>query len=195
MAERISALDGHIEKGRFGVNDNSSGSLSENTAGVIMTLITDLKLHQVAAWPANINEVAKLASNSIGKTTVAAPGRSVGTAAQAVLRIEPLKWWLLGTELAKIDEQVGAALDLSHSRTRLRISGPDSATLINRFMPIDLRAHNFPTGSVASSAIHHVGVTLWHNELGYDLFIPRGFAVSIWEVLFESSLQFGVDVI
>ena len=189
MVDRISALDGHIEKGRFG------SSSSESTPGITLNLLTDLNLQQVAAWPESINEVAALVSNSIGESKIAAPCQSVGAAEQGVLRIEPLKWWLIGNSLPNIDEQLGAALNLSHSRTRLRISGPDSVSLINRLLPLDLREPSFPTGSVASSAIHHVGVTLWRNELGYDLFIPRGFALSMWEILFESSLQFGVEVV
>ncbi len=195
MVDRISALDGHIEIGRFGTQGVIASTGSESSPGVTLSLISDLKLHQVAAWPENINEVAALVSDSIGESKKPAPCQSVGRAEQAVLRIEPLKWWLVGTALPDINEQIGAALDLSHSRTRLRISGPDSTTLINRLLPLDLRERNFPIGSVASSAVHHVGVTLWHNELGYELFIPRGFALSIWETLFECSLQFGVEVI
>jgi len=43
--------------------------------------------------------------------------------------------------------------------------------------------------------MHHVGVTLWRSTTGYELFIPRGFALSSWEILFDSALQFGVEVV
>ena len=49
--------------------------------------------------------------------------------------------------------------------------------------------------SVASTAFHHVGVTLWRSVEGYELFLPRGFAVSLWQGLLESAEQFGVEVI
>jgi sarcosine oxidase gamma subunit len=48
---------------------------------------------------------------------------------------------------------------------------------------------------VAATAFHHVGVTLWRSEAGYELFLPRGFALSLWELLYESAQQFGVEVV
>ena len=48
--------------------------------------------------------------------------------------------------------------------------------------------------SVASSSTHHVGVTLWRSADGYELFMPRGFALSLWEGLVESAQQFGVEI-
>ena len=60
---------------------------------------------------------------------------------------------------------------------------------------LDLRDEAFPVGSVASSVIHHVGVTLWRSAEGYELFIPRGFALTLWEGFLESAEQFGVEVV
>lgn len=67
--------------------------------------------------------------------------------------------------------------------------------LLNRHLPLDLREGAFPLGSVASTAFHHVGITVWRSEAGYELFLPRGFAVSLWELLRESAEQFGVEVV
>ncbi|MGR3913232.1 MAG: sarcosine oxidase subunit gamma, partial [Gammaproteobacteria bacterium] len=88
----------------------------------------------------------------------------------------------------------GAILDLSHSRTHLRIGGVQAATLLNRHLPLDLREASFKQGAVASSALHHAGVTLWRSARGYELFIPRGFALSLWEILLESAAQFGAEI-
>jgi len=59
---------------------------------------------------------------------------------------------------------------------------------------LDLRDASFPVGSVASTAFHHVGITLYRSEAGYDLFLPRGFALSLWEMLLESAAQFGGEI-
>ena len=75
----------------------------------------------------------------------------------------------------------------------MRIGGPDATALINRHLPLDLSAAAFPVGAVGSSAFHHVGVTLWHSEAGFELF-PRGLAVSLWEPLLGSAARFGVEV-
>ena len=63
-------------------------------------------------------------------------------------------------------------------------------------LPIDLRDKTFPDLSSASTAIHHVSVKLLKISLNnYRLFIPRGFALSIWEILLETADQFGYEVL
>ena len=185
MAKRISALHEHLTLGQHNVADEVGVSLSE---------IDNLVLHQVAAWPESLRSLGELIATASGLKSAAQPCFASGDSTVGMLRVEPLKWWLVGAEPPKIAAEQGAVLDISHSRTRIRVSGPQSVALLNRLLPLDLRDANFPLNSVASSAIHHVGVTLWRNDLGYELFIPRGFAVSIWEVLFKSALQFGVEV-
>ena len=88
---------------------------------------------------------------------------------------------------------------LNHEET---VRGPEiaifpekSEILLNRHLPLDLRLDNFPINSSASSAIHHVSVKLFkHNNNEFKLFIPRGFALSIWEILLESASQFGYEI-
>ena len=185
MADRISALDGHVELGRFG---------TEGPTGITLSIVRDLNLSQVAAWPDSVEAVGQVLATHIDSKEIAGPGKSVTGSDGSMLRVEPLKWWLLGAATPELEAEQGATLDLSHSRTRVRVLGGDATTLLNRLLPLDLREQKFPSGTVASSAIHHVGVTLWRSELSYELFIPRGFALSVWEVLFESALQFGVEV-
>ncbi|MBX2868261.1 MAG: hypothetical protein KTR18_06275 [Acidiferrobacterales bacterium] len=185
MAKRVSALDGHFELGRFG---------SDGATGVTLSVVKDLQLIQVAAWPDSMDEVGQMLAEQVGANTIASPGKSISGSTGSMLRVEPFKWWLLGSDAPDLSAEQGATLDLSHSRTRVRVVGDEAVALLNRLLPLDLRESQFPEGSVASSAIHHVGVTLWRSEQSYELFIPRGFAVSVWEVLFESALQFGVEV-
>lgn len=185
MANRISALQGHLQTGRFGTS---------KSVGTKLELLESLQLGQIAAWPNTLDEVGTAAVKLLGQKTVPKPMKSTGNAQAALLRVEPLKWWLLGIDLPELSADQGACLDLSHSRTRIRISGENAVDLLNRLIPLNLSESAFPLGHVASSAIHHVGVTLWRNERGYELFIPRGFAVSIWETLLKTALQFGVEV-
>lgn len=172
--KRVSALAGHYKTGRFEV---------DGACGITLTEVPDLYLYQVAAWPDTLADVAQLAA------------KQAETGQGDLLRIEPLKWWLVGCEAAELDAEQGTVLDLSHSRVRVRVAGECAVDLLNRHLPLDLREGAFPVGSVASSAFHHVGVTLWHSEAGYELFLPRGFALSLWELLCESAEQFGVEVV
>ena len=83
---------------------------------------------------------------------------------------------VVGVEAPVFAADKAVTLDLSHSRTRVCVSGDDAATFLNRHLPLDLREASFPVGSVASSATHHVGVTLWRSQDGYELFMPLGHA-------------------
>lgn len=187
MVDRVSALDGHYRPGQYG---------DSARAGVIFENIPDLVLHQVAAWPDSMDAVGKTLARHIGARADAAasPGAATASDTGAMLRIEPMKWWLLGVEAPEFDAAQAMTLDLSHSRTRVRVAGDDAAEFLNRHFPLDLRETSFPVDSVASSATHHVGVTLWRSADGYELFIPRGFALSLWEGFVESAEQFGLEV-
>ena len=185
MVERISALTGHYEPGWLG---------AEGDPGVTLSEVPGLVLHQIACWPDTLTAVGAKAAEAAGAE--AAPGacRAVAGDRGSLLRIAPLKWWLLGASPPALAPEDGAILDLSHSRTHLRISGPKAADLIIRHLPLDLGPTGFPVGSVGSSAFHHVGITLRHSQAGFELFLPRGFAASLWDMLLESAAQFGAEV-
>ncbi len=191
MAERISALHGHYARGKIGAAVAAAGE-----AGVVLCEVRDLILHQISAWPGTLDEVAKEAARGARVPSAPGPGAAESVAdGAALLRVEPLKWWLIGGQVPEIPPEHGATLDLSHARTHLRISGGQAAKLLNRHLPLDLREASFPAGAVASSALHHVGVTVWRSRRGYELFVPRGVALSVWEVLLETAEQFGAEIL
>jgi heterotetrameric sarcosine oxidase gamma subunit len=185
MAERTSALAGHYTVGGFG---------RPGDPGITLREVPGLVLHQISAWPETLVSVAAEAAVAAGLTGAPEPGTaSVGTVG-TLLRVEPLKWWIYGVEAPDLSADLGTTLDLSHARTHVRLSGPQAATCLNRHLPLDLRDAFFPVGTVASSALHHVGITLWRSNDGFDLFLPRGFALSTWEILIETAAQFGGEV-
>ena len=114
---------------------------------------------------------------------------------KSLWRMEPLKWWLFNKEI-EVSEQIATTLDISHAFTGIEIKGVNSSLFLNRHLPIDLRSKNFPDLSSAGSAIHHVSVKLFKiSSKNYCLYIPRGFALSIWEILLETANQFGYEVL
>lgn len=185
MAERVSALAGHYEGGHFG---------NEGDPGVSLSDVGGLLLHQVAAWPDTLSAVGEKAAQAAQVGAAPGPQRAAAGDGTALLRVEPLKWWLIGAPPPELTSGEGATLDLSHSRTHLLIGGAQAAPLLNRHLPLDLSEASFPVGAVGSSAFHHVGVTLWRSAAGYELFLPRGFALSLWEMLLETAAQFGAEV-
>jgi len=187
--QRISALSGHCSIGK-------SGEISaDGSAGVILENVEELVLHQVAGWADTMDRVGSQIAKAVKVESAPGPGQAMVGEEGALLRIEPMKWWIIGAAAPEISPEHGATLDLSHSRTRIRISGPYAVEFLNRFLPLDLRERSFPQGSVASSAIHHVGVTLWCADGHYDLFVPRGFALFVWEGLVDVARQFGLEIV
>lgn len=189
MVELKSALNSHLIPGHFGAEGSSGISLSE---------VANFAHLQLAAWPETCAHVGALAAGTAGCTSVPAPGQVMHGAEGVLMRVEPLKYWVIcegdGPDLAEIPTDHGAALDLSHSRVWLRLSGANAPTLLNHYLPLDLRDDAFPDGAVASSAIHHVGVTLWRSGDVYNLLIPRSFAATLYELLQGSALQYGLEV-
>jgi len=182
---RVSALESNYTLGHFGDGSNSD---------IIFREVKNLKLHQIAFWPETLESVETALGKSIGIPLIPEPNKSIIKKNIAIMRIEPLKIWTLGSNAPLFKASEATTLDLSHSRSRLQISGPKATKLLNSFLPIDLRERSFPPGTLASTVFHHVGVTLWHTEVGYELFLPRGFALSLWELLLEGAAQFGYDV-
>ena len=185
MAKRSSALESNYPVGINAANNESRLQLSE---------IKNLQLTQVAAWPESINKVGSNIANHLNFSEYAPPNKAIVNNSVVMMRIEPLKWWIIGSNIPALSSDEGTSLDLSHSFTHLEISGPSDSLFLNRHLPLDLREKCFPVNAVASSAIHHVSVKLWRSDLGYHLFIPRGFALSLWEIFLETASQFGYEI-
>jgi sarcosine oxidase gamma subunit len=61
----------------------------------------------------------------------------------------------------------------------------------------DLDTSVFPVGTSAPTALHRIGVIihLVDNEPTFDIYVYRGFAVSLWEILLTTALEFGCEVL
>ena len=185
MDKRVSALNKSYQKGVFGKKD---------IVGITLLEINNLILYQVATWPETLDEVGTKLAKSCNLKEYPSANKAVNNSHVTMLRKEPLKWWIIGNTIEDLSSEEGSIIDLSHSQTHIRISGKDSVTLLNRHLPIDLRETFFPLNSVASTAFHHCSVTLWRSVKGYELFLPRAFALSLWEILIESAAQFGYEI-
>jgi heterotetrameric sarcosine oxidase gamma subunit len=185
MLNRHSAIKQNYNVGKFPFNDEIGIFFSENY---------NLTIQQIAAWPEEILNVEKLFSDQVGIHQQIDFNQGEVMKNNSLWRMEPLKWWLLGSTI-NLPENLGTSLELSHAFTSIKVSGETSEILLNRHLPLDLRLENFPIHSSASSAIHHVSVKLFRlSAKEFNLFIPRGFALSIWEILLQSASQFGYEI-
>ena len=186
MVNRTSALITNYKVGSVKVNEKITLSFEE---------IRDLEIKQIAAWPSTLESIGLKLSNTINGTMAPDFNCALSINNKHILRIEPLKWWVIGEENIEISSDEGAIIDLSHAFTSIEIKGTGAVKFLNRHLPLDLRDHSFPINSISSSAIHHVSVKIWRIEYGYRLFIPRGFSLSIWEIFLETASQFGYEIL
>ena len=157
--------------------------------------IKNIEITQIICWPEKIEELNNFLINNLNIKMVPSFNKGIVFENKSLWRMEPLKWWLFNKEI-KISDQIATTLDISHSFTSIEIKGDNSTLFLNRHLPIDLRTKNFPNLSSASTAIHHVSVKLFKiSSNNYCLYIPRGFALSIWEILLETADQFGYEVL
>ena len=95
----------------------------------------------------------------------------------------------------EIPADAGTVLDLGHARTILRVAGPEAAALMTRLAPLDVRPGAFPDGTVATSAIHHVAVTILARDAGFELHCFRSFGLALFEHVAEVAEQFGLEIV
>ena len=151
-------------------------SMFADLGPVTLAPVPDLLLFQLAAWPGALAAVAERAASLAGCAAAPAPGQAVTGAAAVLLRIAPLRWWLVGADAPALPVEQGVALDLSHAFTCIRLAGEASADVLNRHLSLDLRPAQFGPGRVATTNWHGSAVTVWRREDDWRLFIPRSSA-------------------
>ncbi|HLY53842.1 MAG TPA: sarcosine oxidase subunit gamma family protein [Steroidobacteraceae bacterium] len=193
MAERRSALAEVLKPGVYGAAGPGPG--------IEIAELRALAAVQVAAFDAG------RAAAAIG-TTLGTPAPSsrngVATAGQAtVLWTGPGRWLVVEPEsralasLLSLDcpGDVAAITDLGQARTGLRVEGSKVRDLLAKLCSLDLDAVAFPPGTCAQTQFGHIGVLLYcRAHDGFDVFVPRSFAVSAWESILDAALEFGCRV-
>ena len=175
---------------------------ADGEGGIILAEIKAATQMQFAAWPDTLDHMGAVFLATAGVAAVPEAGSVSRAGDISLLRVEPLKWWLVSPAPLAMPLSVasrggsvfGAVLDISDARCWITVTGPRAATLLGHCLPIDLRSAAFADDAVVSSAIHHVGVTLWRADDGFNLLVPRSYAASIWQLLFELAQQYGVRV-
>jgi heterotetrameric sarcosine oxidase gamma subunit len=154
-----------------------------HSGDVVIDVVPNLTLHQIAAWPDTVAAVKAMIQKRIKTKDGITPRTVVTRQEETVIWIDPLKFWFIGARPDELKAETGTTLDLSHAYVHLRVSGNDAVTLLNKHLPLDLREKSFPNNATGASAIHHIQVRLWRKDDVYNLLVPRGFAQSIYEIL------------
>ncbi|MAW54411.1 MAG: hypothetical protein CMM69_02960 [Rhodospirillaceae bacterium] len=193
MLEARSQLASHIKPGRYGPGDSPNVILSEVRGRFIV---------QVAGWPDTFETVSKgLAAaaggtvpNAFGIASVADTVTAVWTGAERL--------WFTADDPALMKRFDGVAtdedamlLDLSDSRTILRLKGEAARSVLIKGIAVDLHTDAFPVQAIAHTMVEHAGVLLHRvGPEAFELYVPRSYSANIWHWLTVSAEEFGYEV-
>ncbi len=77
-----------------------------------------------------------------------------------------------------------AAVDLTHVRASVRVSGSNARQLLMRLTPLDVTSDMFPVGSAARTLVAGVTTEIVHDAADTHLLITsRSFAGSLWHAI------------
>ena len=156
-------------------------------------------LWQVAVWP---DQLAKIEQALAAACACEAPrpGRvTVSGDDRLLIRVEPLKWWVLGADGARhplaLAPEHGAVLDMSHDQAGIIVSGPNASELLKRMVSVDLRDAAFPDLSFASTQMHHMILKVLRRDRGgmpaYQVMVMRSYADDLREIVAHHLEHFG----
>jgi sarcosine oxidase subunit gamma len=145
----------------------------------------------VTAWPGKEASLAD-ALNRAFALDLPAPGRWTRSGALVALWVGPAQVLLQCESASPSVAQIAAAvadlaavIDVSDSRAVLRVSGPESRSILAALLPIDLHPRVFGPGHAATTLAAHLTVQVRQidDTPSYDLAVSRSFAGSLWRAL------------
>ncbi len=189
MAEVRSALAAVWRPGRHGAQDGPPG--------LRIGEILDRDLVQLSTFSIAIEAWLEAYLGAAPPTRF---GLAVEGAAHAAFLIAPDRYWITGPRGGPAPAPpAGTAVvtELGHSRTILRLDGPAVRAVLAKGLAVDLEDGVFPPGAFCQSTIHHVAVMVHRRADGdaFDLYIPRGYAQTLFEWLGEAAAEFGMLIL
>ncbi len=163
--------------------------------GLSLRELPDMSLVQILALPGKGAEVVK----QLGKLGIACPDAPNLWQANGQWRAAwhgPNQWMLIGderglapalSELQGALEGMGAAVDQSHGRVGLRLSGSDAISVMQSVCALDMVGELAPGRSALTSVCAISALLLQVDQAPtYDLFVSRSFARYFAESLISS---------
>jgi sarcosine oxidase subunit gamma len=147
---------------------------------------------------------AAAARGALGVEPPRTPGTVASAGDVAILALGPTEWlvvdpgrdgWAFERELAAaLAAAGGSAVDVSHGRAVLRLSGPSVRDVLARGCPIDLHPRGFTAGSCAQTLFGKINVLL-HARADRDaieLYVGRSYADALADGLMAAAREVGV---
>lgn len=177
------------------------------TPGVELAEIRDIVLVQVMARRGKAAETAKIAKKLFGVEPPFAPGAVFGKEVTLIwsgpdqfLAFAPQGDERLMQQIADGFSGTASLSDQSDGRCVLRISGVSAVQAMAKFLSIDFDDRTFPAGAAAATSLDHTAANLWRTADDpngvpvYHIAIFTSFADSLYGVIADSSLEYGLKV-
>lgn len=117
------------------------------------------------------------------------PGTSSGSGDNLVWSVSPDEWTVLGTEPKN-------AVDLTHVRAMLRLSGAEAGALMNRVCALDFGDAMFPNGAAARTSFAGVATEIVRDDQegrpSYLLVPSRSYSTYLLDVIRDAGTGFGL---
>jgi heterotetrameric sarcosine oxidase gamma subunit len=170
------------------------------TVGIKISERRDLSIVQVSAIPGVPDNRAAI-EVAIG-TALPAPNKSA-VGRRTALWVGPGRWFVVepgrGALADELDKAAGGSLvvmDLSHSRTVLRISGAKVRDVIAQGCAVDLHPRAAKAGdSFVTSVARHSAVLHLVGDTTMDVYVYRSFGQDLYEWLLEAAAQYGYEIV
>ena len=146
---------------------------------------------QLAGWR-DFETAARAALSPLGFADTGIPGIVAESNGAECYRIAPDKLWLRANDSAILKPALSiaaananiAALDITHSRQTIIITGATAAELMSRLAPPDFTPQAFPANTFAQTAIQGVSVLIRRQTpQSFQIFTPRSWSQSIREFI------------
>ena len=188
----LSALEGHVEPGRYGASDTEA-------PGVVLEEILPRALVQLNG----VSDPGSLAGVLSRLGIAGTPEPRLGLTGESgdLLWTGADQWWVVdreqemsaaeARELCSADD--ATALDLGHARTVVRVGGPMVRDLLAKGCSLDV--DGLEAGFCAPTKLGPFSVVLHcRAESSFDLYVFRSFGLAMWEWLADEAAEFGHEV-
>lgn len=196
MLERISPLIGLMKPGRF-------GNSAPDSRPVLVAEMYGRRIIQATAWPQTAPPMGRALKKATGCTLPRTVGRTVTAEGLTVMRIGPRRFWLVSERRFELDPSVftpamAAVLELTDSRTVLRIEGRHTRDVLAKGLPIDNDRSVLPPDSCIQSVIGHIPV-LVHlpaslDDEAFEIYVPSTYARSFLDWLIDAATEYGCEI-
>lgn len=197
LPSRRAALATVVRAGDF-------GAIPPAGPGVILAACFGRAILQIAAPPADYAAAAVRLAAGLGVMLPSEPSGVSAGGGLTALWTGPGRVWVVGPDGRDLEREIGgelaglevALVSLGHSRSIIRARGPRVRDLLSAECSLDFDPATFPPRRAMQSSYGRINLLIHavDDEPTFELYVYRGFAVSLWEQLVEGALEFGCRV-